>query len=550
MPNLTHGPIVGTTTENSTVIWMRADSHCQAEIRLAKNAQDLPDNYLANGLTTLEDAADYTGTVRLDGLQADETYHYTILIDGNPVLPGENFPSLTMRTLPSESNMPETFSFAFGSCFIPQDFGDDIFADLEKKIITQQSDGSGLRLFLMIGDNVYVDHYFNENYKDADLNANELRQLYREAYRDTWKYENFRRALTKIPSYMIFDDHEFWDNWGNVDYDKDEEDHYDKEHYKAAVQAYWEYQDRHNPDAETRHQGQSPTYYYSFTVGDIGFFVLDCRTERDIDAKPRIMLSDTQWQALFAWLSDNNDTCRVKFIVSSIPITFSALPPWLVDSAHEKLGDQWLGYPEERAKLFKYIQDQGIQGVHFLSGDIHLGQGVLMQSKNDPTAPVVYSYTASPLAQTFWLLGTKAPAVSSALAGGLIGLLLGAKARGALGAIVGLVLGAVSGELIRRIWDRLNPKEENEAGLLGTLLFRVIRSLVQKLRNKGVKGVASDEIIGEGIHYEGENIFPHVETLNYGVVHVRRTDTAVTVQFELYDEKGKLQACDEPHEVP
>ncbi len=72
------------------------------------------------------------------------------------------------------------------------------------------------RFFLMIGDNVYVDKHIELRILDETRPpAESLLELYREAYRDSLDYRTFRRALMQTPTYMIFDDHEFWDNWNN-----------------------------------------------------------------------------------------------------------------------------------------------------------------------------------------------------------------------------------------------------------------------------------------------------------------------------------------------
>lgn len=490
MPELTHGPIVGATTSHSVSIWLRADSACEAEIRLAQDPNNLPEKSITSGSTLLQETADFTGVIEMSNLEPDSRYAYLVLLDGEVAHIDDNH-SPSFHTFPaSDQGQGQDFSFAFGSCFIPQRYTDGIFKHIGQQCSTQADGRLNLRFFMMLGDNVYVDEFIKEKYGSTDCPIKE--EDFKEAYRETWKFKYFRRALSQIPTYMIFDDHEFWDNWGNVAPDKSEKQNEHIDEY--AQKTYHLYQDCHNPDYQRRHAGNQSRYYYSFEFGNVGFFVLDCRTERN--AKSKIMLGVEQWHALFDWLRQNNDKYAVKFVVSSVPICFTGLPHWLVNKFHEKLGDQWHGYTKERLHLFEFIQKHDIQGVHVLSGDIHLGQAVVIRSKLKNSAPPVYAYTSSPLAQSFWLLSDKVP-----------------------------------------FW-------------LNKIVYGIARRLVQVLHGIGIHFVANDSIKAEGIYYEPRNLFSVVEEINHGVVHVRQRGQDTEVQFEIYNAAGDCVAQDKPHLVP
>lgn len=492
VPELTHGPIVGATTPHSVSIWLRADTACEAEIRLAQDPNDLPGKSIMSGSTSLRETTDFTGVIELSKLEPDSRYAYLVLLDGEVAHIDENL-TPGFHTFPaSGQGQGQDFSFAFGSCFIPQKYKDCIFKHLSQQCFTRADGRLNLRFFMMLGDNVYVDEFIKEKYGCAtDCPIEE--EDFREAYRETWKFKNFRRALSQMPTYMIFDDHEFWDNWGNIDTDGDQSAEKIEFIDKYAQQTYRHYQDSHNPDYQRRHAGNQSKYYYSFEYGHVGFFVLDCRTERKANSK--IMLGVEQWHALFDWLRQNNDKYAVKFVVSSVPICFTGLPHWLIDKFHEKLGDQWHGYTKERLRLFEFIQKHDIQGVHFLSGDIHLGQAVAIRSKLKNNAPPVYAYTSSPLAQSFWLLSEKVP-----------------------------------------FW-------------LNKMVYGIARWLVQILHGIGIYFVANDSIMADGIHYEPRNLFSIVEEINHGVVHVRQRGQDTEVRFEIYNAAGACVAQDEPHLV-
>ena len=396
MPDLTHGPLVGATTADGVAIWLRADGPAEVEVRVAAAADLSGANPGTATTVRLEAERDFTAVLFCTGLTPDTAYVYRVLLDGQAAL----FPNFdrqaSFRTFPAPDEEAPSFSFAFGSCFNAEYHEDVIFNNL----IRQEGAGDP-RFFLMIGDNTYVD-YFAESRNERDSPpVGGLLALYRASYRASWRHPIFRRALMSTPTFMIFDDHEIWNNWNNsLDFQ------HDREALAAGARAYWEYQDSHNPAAAARHAGAEPTYHYSFSYGkDIGFFVLDCRMRRNPKAVPfPTILGEEQRVALFQWLRDHKSDYRAKFIVSSVPISFVALPHTIIRLLHSELGDQWIGYPEERLELFKFIQQEQIEGVHFLSGDIHLGQGLAIKAAAEQPGPTVYGYTSSPLANAFYLL--------------------------------------------------------------------------------------------------------------------------------------------------
>src|SRR5207245_809109 len=157
-----------------------------------------------------------------------------------------------------------------------QEYGDEVFANPGR-----EAQAGSPSFFLMVGDNLYVDEYIQKIRPRRSLPpARTLLELYREAYRDTWSApsrgtpNHFREFLMRTSTFIILDDHEFWDNWGNLT-----ANYHDTEGFIAAQQAYREYQDSHNPGFQQRHPpaarvpGPDPEYYYTFSFADAGFFM-------------------------------------------------------------------------------------------------------------------------------------------------------------------------------------------------------------------------------------------------------------------------------------
>lgn len=564
---LTHGPLVGAVTDSTATFWARARIDCTIDIVAAADPARLPFSPTHRGSANLIMQEDGTGTVMLAGLQPDTRYHYAVLINHEPVLPakGADFP--TFRTFPQPGTPVSDFRFAFGSCFIPWEYGDKVFDGLAR-----HADELDLRLFLMIGDNVYVDEYFHKVRSKLEHAApvGDLLSIYREAYRYTWQWPNFRRFTASTPTYMIFDDHEFWDNWGNVPSERTAADV-----FTAACRAYTEYQDSHNPDYAERMAEREPQYWYTFEYGDVGFFVLDCRTLRNPTAVPfPTLLSNGQRAALFNWLETNNARFSAMFIVSSVPLTYMAIPEWMVRLHHISMGDQWPGYREERGELFRFIQQKNITGVHVLSGDVHIGQSVKFEPHE--SGPPVYSYTASPLAQTYEILPRETPAAINALAGAFVGAVLGTVfgwwiafletaplpgllrvlaivIQGITNMLIGAFLGAVLGESVRRLLGRLLRRGKERplgAALISRLLYRPFQALSYLYFQSNVRRVSGDQITYHGrTLYHLSNLIPPIWQINVGIVHVQRTAEGVQVWIEYRDEHGNVIIKEKPHTV-
>ena len=551
MPTLTHGPLVGAITDTGVNIWLRAGGSGEAQIRVATSVDPSSDRYAVTAKAVLKKEQDFTAVLSFNNLKPDTTYHYTVLLDDKPALDSKIGGKTSFRTFPKAGEAAASFSFAFGSCFIPKAHKTAIFNNL-----TREGSQHDPRFFLMIGDNVYVDEHVKLRNREGWPAAESLLELYREAYRESWENPPFRRALMQTPTFMIFDDHEFWDNWNNS-----AEHQHDREGFLAAKQAYWDYQDCHNPCAIERHERSDPVYHYAFSYGkDIGFFVLDCRVQRNPNAVPYpTILGDEQRQALYKWLRDNKSVYRVKFVISSVPISFIALPHTIVKLFHSKLGDQWLGYPEERLELFKFIQQEKIEGVHFLSGDIHLGQGLVIMPEKEERAPTVYSYTSSPLANAFHLLPEEVPGWFSTLAWLLTGLIIGGLTAHFIpnvsylrGLVVGILGGAVAAWLLRKLKKRQGPKVKTKPGKFEKLLYVMLRGLAHWGYLRQNMGVASDTIKGGNVHYVPNNLFTAVHHYNMGIVTVNRgqADDSIKVQFNLVNADGDSLGCEkDPHTV-
>ena len=427
MLKITHGPHIGRINSHGARIWFRLDQEGYARVLYSPGSpfnteiseEELSEKFKRNK-TQLEHKEakkenDYIITIDIKGLEVDTEYIYVVEVSND----GENYFEQPIagrsfgyfKTFPGNGNLQEELVFAFGSCFQPHMEGDQIFEGLDKK----SQEEKGFHFLLLIGDQIYADYMPKKHIKK---NSGEWKKclpiifkfipvihyffIFKEAvdfeafkyvYRSFWASIPFRHALMRIPTFMTLDDHEFRNGWGSRGENRKPERSKIYKRRNAALSAYDLYQQTLNP------QTPEKQYWYHFNFCDIGFFVLDTRTERDKEAGE--ILDGNQMQALKDWLNNENENYKLKFIVSSVPIVHIAFPrivDWLFDwLLPADGGDQWPRFKKQRKELINFIFDKDIQGVHFLSGDVHLSH-ISKITKEGKKNKDIFSFTSSPFA--------------------------------------------------------------------------------------------------------------------------------------------------------
>lgn len=306
---------------------------------------------------------------------------------------GKDRSTATFHTFAKKDNGPDELNFIFGSCryqgLSTQIKSDEIFGPL-----LQEAEGGGLsgsnrraQFVLMAGDQIYADKYNRHIPIGRADTPEEFQQRYFEAFGSG----NMLRLLSRIPTYMILDDHEIENNWTRNRINKCGEcGTCDKcQLYSYAIAAYENYQWRHSP------RTFQPCLYYSFECNGYPFFVLDTRTRRYMDyeagdlsnnhllGRPTDNDEPSQLGRLLNWLAVQQDNRgnTPKFIVTPsvfVPNTKDARESRGSRHVSEKTkakwkmkSDSWPAFPETRRAILKCIVDNQIQNVVFLSGDIY-----------------------------------------------------------------------------------------------------------------------------------------------------------------------------------
>ena len=320
---LVHGPMVGNVTDHSAKFWMRTWRRQPVQvIAREKGGIDFPFRS-AKEFTRKEN--EFTAIVELNGLKPQTTYEYELIV--NYQQQPEIF---AFTTFPKQGQQAKfLLGFGGGAGYTPQ------HEYMWNTILSHHP-----RFFLLLGDNVYIDH--------PERPATQQFCYYRIQSRP-----EYRRFSGNTPIYAIWDDHDFTFNDGKGS------PFVDKPAWKMDVWRLFKNQ-WNNPSyggGEAR-----PGCWFDFSYGDVDFFMLDCRYYREQPAgnPAASMLGAVQKQWLFEKLKDSKATFKV--IASSVPWAKGTKPGSL---------DTWDGHPREREDIFKFIENNKIEGVILLSADRH-----------------------------------------------------------------------------------------------------------------------------------------------------------------------------------
>jgi alkaline phosphatase D len=206
-------------------------------------------------------------------------------------------------------------------------------------VLSRAAERKDLDAFLFVGDNAYCD------------GAKTITE-YRKEYLDHFGRADHMAIRMATGMYITWDDHEVTNDFNPESIDKTQLDN--------AFRAFFE----HAPVVETSPRRIWRSARWGKTVE---VFVLDCRSER----RPSTRGSDNP-QYISAeqmtWLKTSlaSSPAVFKILMNSVPITnmpnvWDAYP-----------SDRWEGYSKQRIEILKYIDDAGIKGVLWLSGDFHL----------------------------------------------------------------------------------------------------------------------------------------------------------------------------------
>ncbi len=357
-PALRAGPMLGTLQLREAKIWLQTTGSATVFLEYVDSARLAPPRRTASVITRAEDA--YTAAFTLAPLEPGTRYYYKVFLNGGVVALSD---TLTFRTQPlwKWRTAPPDFRFAVGSCAYINDPAYDRPGEpyggeygIFDQIAAQKPD-----FMLWLGDNVYL--------READWNS-EAGILYR--YTHSRSLPQLQRLLRQCAHYATWDDHDFGPNDADRSF-------WNRPATRRAFTLFWA-----NPSYGVPSAPEGITTFFEW--GDAEFFILDNRTYRAPNKRKtgeRSFLGEAQLE----WLIDALRFSRAtfKFVVCGGQILSSS-------QGYENM----IGYSEERAKLLRRIEEEGIGGVVFLTGDRHFSEISQLRLSN---GQVLYEITSSPL---------------------------------------------------------------------------------------------------------------------------------------------------------
>lgn len=380
-PGIPYGVASGDITQGSAVIWSRSDRPARMVLEYAFDDSFRQARRLV-GPAALA-TSDYTARLNLTGLPNDRQLFYRVSFqDINDANITSAPVSGSFRTVPKAG---KDITFVWGGDTAGQGWGiNPDFGGMKIYAAMRQLKPD---FFIHSGDTIYADGPIKSEVKLPDgkiwrnLTTEEKSKVAEtlKEFRGNYIYnlmdENIRRFNAEVPQLVQWDDHETRNNWyPNQVISND--DRYTVKNVavlaQRAKQAFLEYQ-------PLRLNGSAPAQIYrSFNYGPaLAVFMLDERSYRgdnsaNRQAKPSAdtaFLGNQQLQWLKQQLLNTKATWKV--IASDMPIGLVVPDGATAFEAFANGDGPALGRELELAELFRFIKQNKIRNVVWLTADVH-----------------------------------------------------------------------------------------------------------------------------------------------------------------------------------
>ena len=235
---LTHGPMIGHTTDTTTRIWVRADGPCKMQVRFSSRGRTVVSETIR-----LVEENNFCGSAEVRDLSPRTTYSYRVFLDNKE----------------QDSDVRQeitTFGHASEPGIIRVGFGHSLRGrgtqDIWKAVAAKKPD-----LFILMGDNIYSD----------STEPAKQRRMYLQFRADRY----FRAFGATTPIYAVWDDHDYG-------IDNSDRTQPGKERSLKTFNEIWP-----NPKSQAE---QYPGIWTRFTVGGAEFFLMDVRYHRSANSDP------------------------------------------------------------------------------------------------------------------------------------------------------------------------------------------------------------------------------------------------------------------------
>lgn len=352
-----NGPMPGPADMMETTIWMQCHGPCSA--RLEFWDMNKPDSILRTPVQDSEAERAHAMDFVMTPLVPGTTYGYRPVVNGQVVDVGQ---ALTFSTQPlwKFRTDPPAFTIAMGSCAYinepaydrpgtPYGGGYGIF----NAIADQDPD-----LMVWLGDNIYL--------REPDWGS---RTGYLHRYTHGRSTPELQRLLRSTQHCAIWDDHDFGPNDGDASFPN-------SPLAREMFDLFWP-----NPTNGVNGVEGITT---SFSHADVDFFLMDDRTFRvpvDVKTATPQLLGKAQLDWLIQALKYSDATFKLVCVGSQVLSTSAQYENYATMEA-------------ERGELLRRIEEEGIKGVVFLTGDRHFTELSELKLKD---GRMIHDLTVSPL---------------------------------------------------------------------------------------------------------------------------------------------------------
>ena len=316
---LVHGPMVGAVSDRSVSIWLRvAAGTGPVTVRMRPAGSD---GAWTSRRAEPAAADDHTVAIEIGSLEPATGYRYEVSGEGIQA-------SGEVRTFPGRGPSKFRIAFGGGAGYVPQN---ERVWDI---VHAQRSDA-----LLLLGDNIYID-------------APQSSAMQRYCYYRRQSQPAFRRLVASVPTFAIWDDHDFTtnDKWGGPKIDE-----------PAWKRPVWKVFRQNWANPSYGGGEAQPGCWFSLSIGDVDFFLLDGRYYR---TNPKVESPSMLGPVQKRWFLDavGKSTATFKVLCSPVPWTFVA-------KGNSK--DTWNGFHAERDEIFAFLRERGIRGLVLMSADRH-----------------------------------------------------------------------------------------------------------------------------------------------------------------------------------
>ncbi len=405
------GPVVGGVTDNKAKVWIFwsrneeneeapkchvfADEACTEEICQTQFAA------ISDSVHDCDSIQGLAGLANINFPAGGAKYYFKIRSSSTNDLESDRLYSI--RPYPASGEI-DSLSFALISCHRP-------FFNSQKdgknmtpmwKRLNNEMHNHHSRFLIQAGDQVYCDKGLNAwKLSMREDSPQKMLWYYRQIYYHSWNFPEIQEVMTTFPQYMIWDDHEITNGWGSDK--KNSHDAKQQRVFQIASQAYFEFQQSHNPDP--LREGK---FYFTFNYDSVAFLVMDLRGHRNITLYDKNKANDVyplagkeQWEDIEAWLNSKKiQESRMLFVVTSVPVCHLSRKFGSLGIFKNDIRDQWSTEhnKRERRKLLDWLYNWSgadKKPVFILGGDVHVGTVAKISEKE--TGKIIHQITSSPI---------------------------------------------------------------------------------------------------------------------------------------------------------